>query len=250
MWMQIYAENAIGPVNLSTAVQKEITVSLNSNSYSMMKLKSLLILLCVICSTYCKSQDKVTFTNGRETYGKIISFDSSYVQMNIKKRKKESKQTIEAYRIFSITEESGKETILYRQDSLIGNFYNVPDMKLFVEGEKDAYNNFRPTFTRITGFCLGLGISLLDTYHYHNGMFKTEPGLIHLATPFLFPIIAGIPKVTFDVNKTSNRSYLMEPPYRHGYERVVKSKRVFAALKFSLAGSLTGLGMYYIGRSL
>jgi hypothetical protein len=222
----------------------------------MIKLKGFLCLIFLLNVLICNGQEKVTYTNGKEVEGQIVSFDSSYVIMNVSRKKKTEQQTIEAYRVYSITDKTGQETVLYRQDSLIGNFYSEPEMKFFVAGEKDGYKNYNPVLTKITGFCLGLGVSLFDTYKrqsfggFFEGFFRSDPGLVHLATPFIFPVLAGLPGVTFHVSKVSDRSYLMEPAYRDGYARVVKIKRTFGALKFSFAGSVAGLGLYFLGRAI
>lgn len=205
-----------------------------------------------------QAQDKLTFLNGRTLEGHSLGYDTSYVQFQFNKRNKLRTEKFETYRLYSLTDSTGKETILYRQDSITGNIWTPTEAMYMVHGEQDAWTGFHPHLTHAGGFAFALGVSLFDTYKkqtgptdgFFEGFFRSDPGIVHLLSPFLYTIIAGIPGITFDLSKVSNRTYLMEDAYREGYIRVVKNKRKFGGLKFSLIGSATGLGLYFLGKAI
>lgn len=204
------------------------------------------------------AQDKLTFLNGQVLQGKSLSCDSSYVEFSFYKRKKSRTELFENYRLYSLTDSSGKETILYRQDSITGNVWTPTEAMYLVHGEQDALSYFKPHLSNVGGLAFALGVSLFDTYEkqtgpndgFFEGFFRSSPGILHLISPFVYTFLVGIPGISIDLSKISNRSYLMEPAYREGFVRVVKNKRKFGGLKFSLIGSAAGAGLYFLGRSI
>lgn len=218
----------------------------------------LTLFLLLFSPLLVSAQDKLTFLNGHVLEGKFLNYDTSYVEFSYQRRNKTKTEKFEAYRLYSITEASGKETVVYFQDSLVGNIWTPQEAMYFVHGQQDAQEGFKPHLANIGGFSFALGVSLWDTYKRQNGpsdgffegFFRSDPGIIHLLTPFVYTILVGLPGITFDLSKVSNRAYLLEETYRDGYIRVVKNKRKFGGLKFSLLGSATGLGLYFLGRAI
>ena len=219
-----------------------------------MTFKKFFILIALIFPLLGASQDKINMLNGKIISGELIEYDSTYLTISILKKDKKETRMLDRSRVFSVTDSTGNEQILYIRDSTIGNAEPVDFMKYFVIGEQDAYAGFKPHLTNVGGFAFGLGISLFDTYKkdgdFFNGFFKDEPSFLHLLSPFVYTLIASLPGITFDLSKLSNRSYLLEEPYREGFARVVKIKRRFGGLKFSLLGSATGLGLYFLANAI
>lgn len=206
------------------------------------------ILIVLLSAPTLHGQSQLNMLNGKIHKGNLYGYDSSYVDFSFFRKGKEKRDLVDRYRVFSVIDSNGVESVLYIQDSMMGNPEPASLMKYFVAGEQDAYATFKPHLSNICGFAFGLGISFVDTYQkdgaFFNGFFKGSPGFAHLLSPFVYTIIAGFPGITFDLGKLSNRSYLLEDSYREGFARVVKNKRRFGGLKFSLLGSLTGLGIY------
>ena len=210
--------------------------------------------------TQSRSQDKILLVTGKVLEGRVISYDEAYLQYTFKKRKELKTDMIERYRIYSTTDSANKETILYVQDSSVGNFMTQPEMKLFIAGERDALNNFKCPGYNTTGFLFGLGVSLFDTYRkadstsnytdksFFNGFFRDDPTVINLIPVFLYPILAGLPPVTIRINDVTDRNNLMQEPYLEGFERVGKQKRKFVGLKYSALGSATGIALFFLAK--
>jgi len=218
-------------------------------------MKSVLI-GCFVLFLYTQghSQDKIILLTGKVLEGKVISYDEAFLQYTYMKRGKSKTDMLERYRIYSTIDDSKMETILYVQDSTVGNFMTQPEMKLFIEGEQDAIKNYRCPGYNTTGFLFGLGISFIDTYRkqdgepFFNGFFRSEPGILHFASPFLYPVLAGLPPVTIRINDVTNRNNLMQEPYLEGFERVAKQKRRFGGLEYSALGSASGIVLYFLGK--
>lgn len=219
---------------------------------SMKRIVYLFLFILIVFSA--SAQDQINMLNGKIIEGKVIDYDSNWVSINVIKRKKSVNRVLERSRVFSIIDSSRAEKILYIRDSTIGNAEPLEYITYFVIGEQDAYANFKPHWCNIGGFAFGLGVSMWDTYKkngpFMNGFFQQEPGFVHLLSPFVYTIIASIPGITFKLSKISDRSFLLEESYRDGFGRIVKIKRRFGGLKFSLLGSASGVGLYFLAKGL
>ena len=217
----------------------------------------ILVVLLALNISVARCQDKINLLNGGELSGTIKDTTGGSFLIEYMKKKKKKAASIENYRIFSYSFKDQPETILYRQDSTIGNFFTVEEMNMYILGERDAKKNYNPIGLKITACVLTYGLTIADTYQkdtasasFFKGFFNSSPGIISLVAPFAFTALAGAPAVQIDISKVSNRNYLNSQAYVDGFERVGRSKKVFGALKFSIIGSLAGLATYYIGNSI
>jgi sRNA-binding regulator protein Hfq len=207
-------------------------------------------------STTAFSQDKVQLLNGKILEGTVESTADEQVKIKVTDKKgKVYDSYLENYRVFSIITSDGKENIIYKQDSSIGNFLEPKDMNFYIKGEQDAYKNYRPMGTMIIGTTLGIGLGIFDTYSFgdasdptvEKGLFKSAPGLLTLIYPFVYTAIAGIaPRPQLDIHNITDRNNLNSEHFIQGFARVARYKRTIRALLFSALGSAFGLGSYYI----
>jgi hypothetical protein len=194
--------------------------------------------------------------NGKILEGTVESTADEQIKMKVTDKKGKVYDTyLENYRVFSIISSDGKENIIYKQDSSIGNFLEPEDMNFYIKGEQDAYKNYRPMGTMIIGTTLGVGLGILDTYSFgdpsdptiEKGLFKSAPGLLTLIYPFMYTAIAGIaPRPQLDIHNITDRNNLNSEHFIQGFARVARYKRTIRALLFSAMGSAIGLGSYYI----
>ena len=70
-----------------------------------------------------------------------------------------------------------KETIVYKFDTLSGNYLKVADMKLYVYGERDAHLSYNSHFAN----ALGLAVGGATGYLMHK-----DQSFFYIATPFLY----------------------------------------------------------------
>jgi len=188
---------------------------------------SILILFVVVLSSNLKAQDKLLFLNGKEIKGSILS--QNEYQFTFKNTKGKD-FTIDTYRLFSFTK-NNNETILYKYDTLEGNFLKEHDMKMFVYGERGAYESYSSGFSNTLGFAVG-GVA---GYFMHK-----DQAFIYVAAPLMYTTLTLPFPTRVRQKRLSNKDYLKEDEYLRGYERVARSKRTQNALKSSLLG--TGVG--------
>ncbi len=221
-------------------------------------MKFLLTFSFLIASLASFSQkDTVLFLKGRSMPMDITSFSASGVNYSAyykdNGKKVEKPGTIEAYRVFSVSK-GGERSILYRQDSLIGNFRTVKQMKSYVMGEQHAFEHYNPKPSFYAGIGLGVGVMLFDTHLSKNqaqpgedyGFFKSSPSVLPLLTTFVYTVGLGIPSVSLKTSTVKDPLLLQDFDFQDGYTRTAKMRRVMSGLKGKALGVLLGMGTYLI----
>ena len=188
---------------------------------------SIIFLLSVFIGTSLKAQDKLLFLNGKEIEGSILSQNKYEFTFKDTKNKE---FTIDSYRIFSYSK-NNTETLVYKYDTLEGNFLKEKDMKMFVYGGRDAYQSFSSPVASITGLIVGGAAG----YFMHK-----DQAFIYVVAPLLYTTITLPFPTVVRQKKLTNPQYIKDDEYLRGYERVARSKRTQNALKSSILG--TGLG--------
>jgi hypothetical protein len=188
---------------------------------------SIIIITICLFSANLKAQDKILFLNGKTMEGSLL--EKTNYEFTFK-NKKDKQFLIDKYRVFSYTQ-NNKEHVVYEFDTLSGNFLKAKDMKMFVYGEKEAYQTYKPNLTNALGLILGATAG----YFMHK-----ENAFIYIATPLIYtPITLAFP-TKVNQKKITEIKYLKEDEYLRGYERVARSKRTQGALKSSIFGVVTG----------
>lgn len=59
--------------------------------------------------------------------------------------------------VFSVTDSLGKEKVWYFMDTVFGNELSVPQMRWYLNGERDARKGYKPWGPMIGGFLIGAG---------------------------------------------------------------------------------------------
>lgn len=208
-------------------------------------------------SGYCQTTpDQVNLMNGQTFTGSIVDTTNGLIKLKVPSRKKTRIYEFEQYRVYSLVHDKQPETILYRQDTAIGNYLSPKEMKYFFLGERDARLHYNPIGTKIAASLITFGLCLADTYekdslhpnNFFKGFYRSEPGLISIIAPFFATTLALIPAVKLHIDKVSDKTYLNQQSYLDGFEKIGRSKKVFGALKFSVIGCLAGVASYYIFR--
>jgi len=190
------------------------------------------IFICFIfLVTSSFAQDKIIMMNGKILEGTDIKIDTDELRYKEMKGNKPKERILEKYRVFAI-EKNGKEDVIYKYDTLEGNFYTEDEMRLFVYGQQDAWAGSKPAWTGI----VGAAVSGSTAY-----FLAREGNFIVVLVPivsYLGLAILSRPKI----NKSSvrNKDYLGEGAYVDGYTRIAASKKNKNALWGSIGGFLVG----------
>lgn len=179
-------------------------------------------------ATKVNAQDQLLFLNGKILDGKILEQTDYEFSFQDKKNKQ---YNIDKYRVFSFTK-NNTETIVYKYDTLEGNFLKVKDMKMFVYGEKDAHQTYNSNFVSALGIAVGGATGYF--MHKDQSFFYIVSPLIY--TTLTLPFGTSIKKQ----DQLKNKDFLKEDEYLRGYDRVARSKRTSNALKSSFAGMAAG----------
>lgn len=188
------------------------------------------------------AQDEIVLLNGKVLEGKITKQDDAYLTMQYaNKRDKMKTYDIEKYRMFSFTEAGKGEKVIYYQDSLLGNFLSVEEMRYFIQGQQDADRAYNSKGAFVAGFVLGLGAVAAT-----SGGFQNDPGIIPLTAPFVCILFYGSKKVKIKMESVSDPELLSHESYIQGYVRVARKKRIFGSVKGSIGGILGGIGAWLL----
>jgi len=195
----------------------------------MIRKKHILLFIAItLASLNINAQDKLLFLNGKILEGKILKQTDYEFSFQDKKNKQ---YRIDKYRVFSFTK-NAVENIIYKYDTLAGNFLKVDDMELYVYGERDAYHTYNSNLVNAFGLAFGGATG----YFMHK-----DQSFIYIAAPFIYTTLT-LPFGTSikQQNKIKNKDFLKEDEYLRGYDRVARSKRTTNALKSSFFGMGAG----------
>lgn len=188
----------------------------------------LLSLFILFCAGQSFAQDKLLFLNGKELNGSVLNVTKYELTFKDDKNKE---LVIDNYRLFSYTKSNQSEVLLYKYDTLEGNFLKEKDMKMFVYGEREAHQSYHSNVTKIGSLLAGGAAGF---------MMQKDQSFVYVAAPLIVTTITLPFGTKVRQRKLKNSDYLKEDEYLRGYERVARSKRTQSALKFSILG--TGLG--------
>lgn len=196
--------------------------------------------------------------NGDVLEGKITENNDEfgYINFNFTKGNKVKSGTVEHYRVFSIIDADGMETVYYKQDTMMGWPLAESEMRAFILGERDAKLSYKANWTLFGGLAVGAGTVLFDTYRFESdvdtavagqvaGFFNSDPSIMPLIVPLVFTAVSMIPKVKVRLGGVSHTEYITDEYYLLGYEKRGRSRRTFNALKGSVGGILLGFASYF-----
>jgi hypothetical protein len=207
------------------------------------------------------AQDKLLLLNGRIDKGEIIADKESIFDFKIYKNgSKEKIIPYDKYRIFSITDSNGQESILYKKDSSIGNFLSENRMRMYIYGQRDAHENFGSGRHFLGGFVLGFTATVFDTYEFGlskkeiadgatpipTGFFLRDLSIFPVLFPLSIPLGASLLPSKIIKDDVSSIEYLNSEEYVEGFNKVKKFKRIKNSFLGSLSGMAIALISYYV----
>lgn len=153
------------------------------------------------------------------------------------KKAPERKLLMDRDRVFSVKYSGGAERIFYSYDTMAGNFFTVPEMRNFVNGEQDAdkYHGTKAEFWIGLGIGLGSGAILP---HYGGYFYSYLPAFAYTSA-MLIPIIK--------VRAPNYKSRCQPHPdvYLMGYERIARKKKIVSGLKGTVVGLAAGSLIFF-----
>ena len=207
-----------------------------------------------------RGQDKLLLTNGRSDKGEIIADKASKLEFKTQKNNgKEKVIPYDKYRIFSITDREGEESVCYKKDSSIGNFLSENRMRMHIYGQRDARDNFGIRRHIAGGFLLGFVATTFDTYEFGpskkelangaspipTGFFLRDPSVFPALFPLCIPFGANLLTTRIKKSDVSAIEYLNSEEYIEGFNKVKKFKKIKTSFLGSFLGSAMGFICFY-----
>ena len=206
------------------------------------------------------AQDKLLLINGRVDKGEIIL--DKELKIDFKPCNNSSKDKIisyDKYRIFSIMDKDGDESVWYKKDSSIGNLLSENRMRMYIYGQRDAHENFGIRRHLLGGFLLGFMATTFDTYEFGpskkeiangappipTGFFLRDPSVFPVLFPLSIPFGANLLTARIKKSDVSAIEYLNSEEYIEGFNKVRKFKRIKNSFIGGLLGSALGFICFY-----
>jgi len=189
------------------------------------------VLFVMVFQADAIAQNYLWLTNGKKL--QISDYKIENPDLISYKNLKGKNKTIQTYEVFSINESSGKEFVVYIPDTSFQGTFNVPEMKSFVQGQFDAYENYKSTWAGIGGF----GVAAISPL-------VINPMLVILVSTG-YCSGAGLIKPK-DKKLSIPSEFANDDHYKLGYKKAVKHKRIKNAIIGSGIGLIVGLGTYTI----
>lgn len=193
------------------------------------------VLLLVILSVFwggAHAQDKINLMNGQVLDGKVVGQSSLEIRYLVPSGKHMRERSEPTSGVFSVTDSTGREKVWYFMDTIFGNDYTVPQMRWFIEGERDARKGYKPWGLVLGGFALGAGLTMaLD---------------LEVNALLIPPVYAGamaLPRVYVTRGSITDPNMEGDPIYATGYSAVGRPKRVVKSLLSTAIGVAVGLAV-------
>jgi len=181
-----------------------------------------------------QAQDTLQLLNGKTKVVKINYETPSYVVYQKIKRKDTTKLSKEkemdkqdifrvSYFFNSKTDSVQKISQVYKVDSLMGDYFTVKEMEMFLAGKAQAHKNYKAFRYALGGFAVGLGAGYLGSFW----------GWIPVAT---YSSVAGV-WIIKPFLKADNPALFDNLHFNAGYREVAKIKQA----KYAIVGSTIGL---------
>jgi hypothetical protein len=143
--------------------------------------------------------------------------------------------SIDKEEAFSLTDQKGKEKVYYFFEENLGNYYQIDEMRMFINGEKDA----RKFYKGKTAFWGGVGFGAAGSYA--SGL-----GVGTIAAPVVWTLGTLLPVLKIKGKWISDPKYKQYESYKAGFEKTARTKNIFKGLLGSTIGMVSGALIYAV----
>lgn len=195
------------------------------------------VALLVLLGITGQAQDKILLMNGQSLDCKILSDSTIDLVFQITKKSGKVK-VLERHKndVFSYTYAGQPETILYRQDEMLGDLYTSDEMRIFLAGQRDARTNYHPRATAIVGFLLCGGVA----YWGQDGF------LTAIGPATVYTLLQFAPKIRIKEKTMSDPRFKYNDIYADGYEPPARSRKVAQAAGAGYSGAVLGVTLWFL----
>lgn len=191
--------------------------------------KKYLIFVLLFSFNSAIAQQKVLLLDGKTIQtSQIKEVDSLSLYFYLTPKNKE--RMIEKDFIYSLTNDKGEETIIYKPQ-FTDNKIGIPQMKAYILGEQYVYSNYKPYGAAISGLAVGAASSISFPYMGINVFYSSFVSLGYLG---LQSMVKHKVKI---MNVPANSQY---PEF---YKKGFRNRAVKKRFVYTIVGSLIGTGI-------
>lgn len=191
-------------------------------------MKSTLIALFALFPLLVSAQQSITLLNGKVIRAAEVQVDE--FSISFKKDSASGFRRMDNYRVFSVSNPDGSETVVYRKDPEDSLDFTPDQMRLFIQGEQTADSVYKGTANKVAAVCIGAGASLLTFYG--------------LAIPPLYSTVVGGFSPNMKKAKLPDPSLREIPEFCEGYQRKVREKKIRQSFLFGMAGFVASFAAF------
>ncbi len=193
-------------------------------------MRALLLFLLLPLAPLCTAQDKINLMNGQILEGRVLGQSSLEIRYEVKRGDRLIQREEPTEGVFSVTDSLGKEKVWYFMDTVFGNELSVPQMRWYLNGERDARKGYKPWGPMIGGFLIGAGTVIAMDLEVNS-----------LIIPPAYAGLMAWPRVNVTRGSISDPAMEGDQYYAMGYSAVARPKRVIRSLISSALGVGVGL---------
>lgn len=190
-----------------------------------------LLFLIAFNLTSVRAQDRINLMNGQILEGKVLGQSSLEIRYQVRKGDRLIEREEPNESVFSVTDSLGREKVWYFMDTVFGNDLTVPQMRWYLNGERDARKGYRPWVPMAGGFVLGAGMVIAMDLEVNS-----------LIIPPAYAGLMSWPRVNVTRGSITDPSMEGDPNYAMGYSAVARPKRVIHSLISTALG--VGVGLF------
>lgn len=189
-------------------------------------------LTAIMLALFSAAQDKINLMNGQILEGRVLGQSTLEIRYQVRKGERLLERSEPTEGVFSVTDSLGRERIWYFMDTVFGNELTIPQMRWYMEGERDARKGYKPLVPMLLGFVAGAApVLALD---------------LEVNSLLIPPVYAGLmawPRVNVTRGSIRDPSMEGDPNYAMGYAAAGRPKRVLKCLASSFIGVGVGLAI-------
>lgn len=189
-------------------------------------------LTATMLALFSAAQDRINLMNGQVIEGRVLGQSTLEIRYQVRKGERLLERSEPTEGVFSVTDSLGRERIWYFMDTVFGNELTIPQMRWYMEGERDARKGYKPLVPMLLGFVAGAApVLALD---------------LEVNSLLIPPVYAGLmawPRVNVTRGSIRDPSMEGDPNYAMGYAAAGRPKRVLKCLASSFIGVGVGLAI-------
>ena len=193
----------------------------------------LLLLIIFLNAGEIRAQYRIQLLNGKVVNASLVQENNLYITYKKTESNQNNLRSIERIDVFSITDSSGHEEVIYRPTDSLD--LTVEEARFFINGENAARQFYKPVLPPVSAALAGAGSSFLGFYG--------------LPFPMLYAIVFTRTKApAIRLPENYDKKMFDNESFRMGYEKTARNLKIQRCLTFGYIGFGVGLAGFMLIR--